>query len=70
MTVVASPLAADCVTVKTAFVVPVSPSVTVTGLIAKVGAVSSFVIVPGPIAVAIVASVGDESVTVKVSSAS
>ena len=50
--------------------VPVSPSSTLTLLIASVGARSSFVIVPVPVAVAIVALVGPDNVTVNVSFAS
>ena len=57
-TVTALPLADESVTLKTAFVVPVFPSVTVTSLIESVGAPSSSVIVPTPCASEIVALPG------------
>jgi hypothetical protein len=56
--VTALPLAFESVTVKTAFVVPVWPSVTATSLIERVGMPSSSVIVPIPCASAIVALPG------------
>ena len=64
------PLTALMVTVKFAFSVPVSPSVTVTSLIDSVGVGSSSVIVPTPVASAIAAFVAFERLTVYVSFAS
>ena len=55
---------------KAAFTVPELPSVTDTGLTVKDGAVSSLLIVPVPVPVAIVQPTGFDSVTVNVSFAS
>ena len=70
MTVVVRLLAADCVTVKTAVVVPVLPSVTVTLLIDRVSTPSSFTIVPRPWPSRIVALPGLDRFTTNVSSGS
>ncbi len=69
-TVVVSPEIADCVTVKTNEVVPLLPSASDTSTMPRVGAVSSFVIVPRPAPSASVALAGAESVTLKFSLAS
>ena len=58
------------VTVKTALTVPESPSVTVTSLTDRTGGASSSRIVPRPMPSAIVALLGSDRVTVKVSSSS
>ncbi len=70
-TVTCLPLAAESVTVTDASTVPVFPSVTVTSLtVATLTSSSSSVIVVVAVAVEIVAPLGLESVTVKVSSIS
>jgi hypothetical protein len=64
------PLAAESVAVKTALVVAMLPSGTVTSSIETLGAASSSLIVPTPSPSAMVALIGAVRLTVKVSSAS
>jgi hypothetical protein len=63
LTVTVRPLGTDSATSKFMFVVPASPSATDTSLMTIDGGASLSVMVPVPIAVAIVTFVGFDSVT-------